>query len=75
VPALEKEHGRRPAGRVLAFREKSDTLSEPCAPWSGDFGAALRARELVLHTGQQHGFLYRPLPEWLEPTLAFAGAR
>jgi hypothetical protein len=27
---------------------------------------------MVLHTGQHHGFLYRPLPEWVEPLVAFA---
>jgi hypothetical protein len=74
VPALLAEHGRKPAGRVLAFREKSDELSEPCEAWTEKAppGAPLAVREMVLHTGQHHGFLYRPLPEWVEPLVAFA---
>jgi hypothetical protein len=74
VPALVAEHGRGPAGRFLAFREKSDELSEPCEPWTEKAapGAPLAVREIVLHTGQHHGFLYRPLPEWVEPLVAFA---
>jgi hypothetical protein len=32
-------------------------------------------REIVLRTGLGHGFLYRPLPEWMTPALAWAGAR
>ena len=74
VPALLAEHGRKPAGRFLAFREKSDELSEPCEAWTekAASGAPLAVREIVLHTGQHHGFLYRPLPEWVEPLVAFA---
>ncbi len=33
------------------------------------------AREIVVHTGLGHGFLYRPLPEWLNPVVEWAGAR
>lgn len=78
VPALLAEHGRKPAGRILAFREKSDELSEPCVAWSESADAAhapLSVREIVLDTGQHHGFLYRPLPEWIEPVVAFATER
>jgi pimeloyl-ACP methyl ester carboxylesterase len=77
VPLLAAEHGKKPAGRFLSFRETSDETSEPCPAWSDDPAgrATLVVREIVLSTGQSHGFLYRPLPEWVEPFLEWAALR
>lgn len=73
VPGLRAEHGQTPVGRILAFREASDETSEPCPAWSDGAGSqALVVREIVLHTGLRHGFLYRPLPEWVEPVVEWA---
>jgi pimeloyl-ACP methyl ester carboxylesterase len=79
VPLLLKDHGRPPAGRLLSVRDTSDETSEPCPAW-GDSqraaaGAGLVVREIVLSTGQHHGFLYRPLPEWVDPLVAWATLR
>jgi pimeloyl-ACP methyl ester carboxylesterase len=76
VRALEAEEGRGPSGRLLSIREASDELSEPCPKWEEDAtpGSALRAREIVLETGLRHGFLYRPLAEWVDPVSEWAGA-
>jgi hypothetical protein len=68
VRSLAAEQGIGPGGRLLAIREGSDELSNPCPAWKGDPKAPnLVAREIVLNTGMRHGFLYRPLPEWLNP--------
>jgi hypothetical protein len=68
VRSLAAEQGIGPGGRLLAIREGSDELSNPCPAWKGDPKAPnLMAREIVLNTGLRHGFLYRPLPEWLNP--------
>ena len=77
VPLLLTEYGHEPAGRVLVIREKSDETTEPCPAWTGDTGsgASLVVREIVLDTGQRHGFLYRPLPEWVEPVVQWAMIR
>jgi len=64
--------GQGPAGHVLSIREESDDITEPCPPWSGD-QEGLVVREIVLETGLAHGFLYRPLPEWMEPVVEWAG--
>jgi len=66
--------GRSPSGTLLSIRERSDETSEPCPAWRDDdaTGRALRVRELVVDTGLAHGFLYRPLPEWLEPAVDWA---
>ena len=37
--------------------------------------STLEAREIVLHTGLGHGFLYRPLPEWVDPVTEWAFAK
>lgn len=55
-----------PVGKFLGVREKSDEMSTPCEPPS-------TGREIVLNTGLGHGFIYRPLAEWVGPVLEFAG--
>ena len=77
VPRLLASQGQKPAGRVLSIREKSDESSEPCLPWKGDADprATLVVREIVLDTGLRHGFLYRPLREWVEPVAEWATER
>jgi len=62
--ACASDHDPAIRGRMLFIRESSDT-SGPCAPSS-------TAREIVLHTGLDHGFLYRPLPAWVDPVVAWA---
>jgi pimeloyl-ACP methyl ester carboxylesterase len=77
VPELWAERGRRPAGHLLAIREKSDETSEPCPPWTSDTASRgrLEVRELLLDTGLRHGFLYRPLREWVDPVVEWATRR
>jgi pimeloyl-ACP methyl ester carboxylesterase len=77
VEAIAKEYARPPAGRFLTIRDRSDETSEPCPAWRDDPARypQLRAREVVIDTGQSHGFLYRPLEAWLEPFLEWAGPR
>lgn len=61
-------------GNILSIYEKSDTT----------FGTSVEKRiknstlpiphfkEIKLHTGMRHGFLYHPLPEWVLPTIQWA---
>ena len=72
VRALLAEEGKSPAGRVLSIREASDDSTASCASWKDDPRSGLVAREIVLHTGLGHGFLYRPLPEWVKPAVEWA---
>jgi hypothetical protein len=69
------EEGKTPAGRLLSIREASDEITEPCVPWKKDGQPGLVVREIVLHTGLRHGFLYRPLPGWVNPAVEWARAR
>jgi pimeloyl-ACP methyl ester carboxylesterase len=77
VSHLLAEEGKKPSGHLLAIREASDTAGPPCPTWKPDAGSpsTLVAREIVLDTGLDHGFLYRPLPEWVEPAVEWAGGR
>ena len=76
VRALLAVGGKGPSGHLLAIREASDELSDPCPPWKPEPGGApsLDAREIVLSTGLRHGFLYRPLPQWVDPVVEWARA-
>jgi pimeloyl-ACP methyl ester carboxylesterase len=74
VPGLIADEGKGPSGHVLAIREASDDSTRPCPPWKNDRGSSssLVAREIVVDTGLGHGFLYRPLPEWVNPVVEWA---
>lgn len=73
VRAVEEEERSYPAGRMLVVRDESDVPSATCPAWTNDPArTTFTARELVINTGRAHGFLYQPLPEWLEPVVAFA---
>ena len=66
-PDLEKDFKPRLHGRVLSIYEASDSMGGSCAA-TFDASPALAARaEVRLETGLRHGFLFHPLPAWLEP--------
>ena len=74
VARLVAHEGKRPAGRILAVRESSDETTGQCPPWQDDPAAdsTLVVREILLDTGLHHGFLYRPLAEWVNPVVEWA---
>jgi hypothetical protein len=64
-------------GNVLAIRDSVDELSGSCQElfaFSEGKGIA-RHDEIVLHAGTGHGILYKPLDEWIEPAVEWAGGR
>ncbi len=71
---IADREGRPLRGRLLAIREASDELTGGCPPWPAPAAGSAPGgvSELVLSTGLRHGFLYRPLPEWVEPVAAWA---
>jgi acetyl esterase/lipase len=72
---LVADEGKGPRGRVLSIHEASDEYTTSCPPWSDDLAPSpIHTREIVLKTGLEHGFLYRPLPEWVDPVVEWAGA-
>jgi dienelactone hydrolase len=62
-------------GVVLSIFEASDTLAGGCASTFAAAPALERHAEVRLETGLGHGFLYRPLPEWMAPATRWARDR
>ena len=58
-------------GNVLSIYEKSD-LPKSCESYRRDATGISDWKEVALDTGLKHGFIYRPMPEWTEPTIAWA---
>ncbi len=58
-------------GAVLSIFEKSD-LAQSCEQFHADGTGISEWAEVALNTGLKHGFIYRPLPEWIAPTIAWA---
>jgi hypothetical protein len=62
-------------GDLLSIFETSDELAGSCGPTFARAAAAGRRDEVRLDTGLRHGFLYRPLPAWMEPAIRWARER
>ena len=58
-------------GNVLSIYERSD-VAQSCSDYRADATGIKDWKEVEVNTGLKHGFLYRPLREWLHPTVAWA---
>ena len=68
--AIERENDWNLHGRILGIYEKTDKLSnKDYEYWIIGSTYAKVFKQLQINTGLGHGFLYRPLREWLEPAL------
>lgn len=76
VNRIVERGGAVPKGQILAIREATDTVTNPCPAWGADPESAMpdNFREIVIDTGLSHGFLYRPLPQWVQPVWDWAKA-
>ena len=55
-------------GNILGIYEKSDEVAgKNYQFWIDKSPDASRFATLEINTGLNHGFLYRPIPEWLIP--------
>ena len=57
-------------GNVLSIYERSD-LAQSCQSYRTDATGINEWKEVAVNTGLKHGFLYRPMKEWTEPTMAW----
>jgi hypothetical protein len=62
-------------GDVLSIYERSDPIGRSCGPWFAKSPQLGKHREIEIDTGLRHGFLYRPIGEWLDPALAWIQAK
>ena len=60
-------------GDVLFISERTDKRGN-CQRFRDDAKGLRDYKHLELNTGQKHGFLYRPLNEWVEPVVQWAHA-
>jgi pimeloyl-ACP methyl ester carboxylesterase len=60
-------------GNILFISERTD-LPGSCQRFRADATGLGEYKEVETNTGQKHGFLYRPMKEWVEPTVAWRGA-
>lgn len=58
-------------GNVLSIFERTDRAGT-CEEFRADATGLNRYEETQLNTGLRHGFIYQPLSEWIEPTVAWA---
>jgi hypothetical protein len=63
-------------GNILSIYEKSDDLGQSCGKLRQLSTAGLgHYKEIALHTGLKHGFLYKPLDEWVKPSIRWANGQ
>lgn len=62
-------------GKVLSIYDASDSVGGTCEPIFRQSKELGKCREIRLETGLRHGFLYRPIQEWIEPALAWSRER
>jgi hypothetical protein len=58
-------------GRILSIYDASDDFTGSCQKAFDSTTHPLVTREIVLHTELGHGAFYRPIPEWVEPVVAW----
>ncbi len=69
------ELGSELHGDLLSIFEASDEQGGSCTPLFGRAKGLGRHAEIRLDTGLQHGFLYRPLSEWMDPVIRWVRER
>jgi len=58
-------------GNILSIYEKSDVAGS-CQQLKKKAKGINHYKEIEINTGLKHGFLYRPLPEWIHPAREWA---
>ena len=60
-------------GNILSIYEESDRIGRTCSGFRARSGKTIsHYKEIELHTGLKHGFLFKPLPQWVVPALKWA---
>jgi hypothetical protein len=58
-------------GNVLSIYERTD-VAGTCKRYYDDATGVGKYHEIELQTGLRHGFIYRPMSEWIEPSITWA---
>ncbi len=66
------DHDIRFCGNILSIYEQSDGVGSCQVLKSSSSLPIPHYKEITLHTGLRHGFLYKPLKEWVIPAVKWA---
>ena len=67
---IEENYDWYMKGRILGIYEKSDTIADKDYQfWINRSKEAKEFNQLEINTGLNHGFIFWPLKEWVEPTV------
>ena len=58
-------------GNILSIYERTD-LAQTCQEYRKDATGVNEWKEIEVNTGLKHGFLFKPIKEWIEPTIRWA---
>lgn len=60
-------------GNILSIYEKSDDIGKSCIRFKNKAASSINHyKEIGINTGLQHGFLFKPMDEWMKPAVAWA---
>ncbi len=62
-------------GRILSISEETDTVAGSCEELFSGSDIGPKFREIRIHTGRGHGAFYEPIPEWIEPAVAWCSGK
>lgn len=63
-------------GNILSVYERSDDIGSSCYRFKEKSVKTMaHYKEIEINTGLQHGFLFRPLPQWTVPAIEWANGR
>jgi peptidoglycan-N-acetylglucosamine deacetylase len=62
-------------GNILSIYDSSDEFGQTCKKFFEKATGLGERKEIELKTGLGHGFLYRPMKEWIEPAVEWASQR
>ena len=61
------------SGNILSIYEKSDQGNQSCDKMKNKSARSMpHYKELEINTGLQHGYLYKPISEWMTPVVKWA---
>lgn len=60
------------SGNVLSIYESSDKIGQSCDSIFSKSSGIKTTKEIKLHSGKGHGICYKPLDEWIIPTIEWA---
>jgi dienelactone hydrolase len=68
-PAIEKNYHPDLAGEILSIYEESDQHGLSCKNMFAHSTGITKSDEIELHLNTEHGFLFHPLKEWVDPAV------